>query len=201
MKKALLRVANCENVTERNPAEEARLALTKKGKYGKPEIVVFSEISWLRLGDLALELGFDWLQVGQRGSPEAGVGIASRWELDPIGILVGSRPTAEGGGVRMRPILGAEVAGLPVPIWAIHAPPPDSPMARDRYFARARQCRGVMAGDWNRRPDWMRDHMKRDYRGIGVLGTLAAPRIQLGIPAPVGIRSDHKAVDQPLRWR
>jgi len=199
--KALLRVANLEGVSERNPAKEARLALTLPGKRGLPDIVVFSEASWLNLEPLARDFGFHSVQYGEQGSPEAGVAIASRFELEPVGILVGSNPSGSGKtAVRMRPIVGADAKGLPVPIWAVHAPPLRSTAARAAYVARAKSCRGVMAGDWNLSVDWMEQNMQRHYRGNGVLGVLAPPRIRLLSPSTVDIDSDHPGVDIPLRW-
>lgn len=200
MTRRIARIANCQNVSERRPQDEARLALTKPGKYGIPHIVLLSEISWLDLAALCDDLGWHSVQHGEKGSPEAGVGIAARVPLEPLGMLVGSKPTSEGvGGVRMRPILGAEVWGQP--FWSIHAPPPDSPQAREEFTRRARCCRGVVAGDWNRDSDWMRANFARDYRGHGVLGLLAPSRLRSGKAETVAIASDHLAVDVPLHFR
>lgn len=197
MSQVVSRVANCEGVSERKPIDEARLALTKRGHYGLPDIVFLSEISWLDLAALAHELGWHAIQHGTKGSPEAGVGIACRVKIEPLGLLVGSKATAEGdGGVRMRPIVGGRAWGLPW--WAVHAPPPDSPEARAAYINQARFCAGTIGGDWNREPDWMRHTTQRAYRGDGVLGIIT-PRVrEPGPVATVDIDSDHRAVDVPL---
>lgn len=195
--KIIVRPANCQGVSERDPAEEARLALTKRGKYGLPDLVFFSEIAWLDLDRLCDDVG-GWhaLQLGTRGSPEAGVGLAARVPLIPLDMVVGSRPTREGRGVRLRPIVGAEAWGLP--FWAVHPPPPSSPRARRAYVAAARSRPGTLGGDWNHPVAHMRRTSERAYRGDGVLGVLAPQRFRPGKAEPLHIRSDHRAVDVPL---
>ena len=196
--RVVLRVANCEGVSERDPEHEARLALTKPGEYGEPDVVAFSEVSWCDVAAVARRYAdeFAVVQHGERGSPEAGVGIAARDGIEALGSVIGSRPTGEGGGIRLRPIVGAEKDGEDW--WAVHPPPPRAPNARREYFKRARPCRGIVAGDWNRPPWWMRATSVRNYRGIGVLGVLVPRRVRAGRARPVDIGSDHPAVDVPL---
>lgn len=194
----IARVANGQNVTEPKPWDEALLALTKPGKYGLPWIVFFSEIAWLDLEDLCADIG-GWhaLQHGERGSAEAGVGLACREPIDALPLIVGSRPTNEGdGGVRLRPITCGIVRGHH--FGAVHAPPPDSPNAREDYINRARLCPGTLGGDWNRDPAWMRRNSTRAYRGDGVLGILTPSARRPGAAETVAIKSDHLAVDVPL---
>lgn len=197
--RVLTRVANCQGVSERAPWDEARLALTKPSKHGgRPDLVFFSEIAWLDLAALARELG-DWhvIQLGERGSAEAGVGLAARVPLEPLPLIVGSRATREGaGGVRMRPLVGG--VGWGTELRAVHAPPPDSPNAREDYMAQARRCEGVLGGDWNRDPEWMRRTSVRAYRGQGACGVLAPHDLRPGRAKTVDIDSDHLAVDVPL---
>lgn len=184
----VVRVANAENVSERRPQDEAHLALTKPGAYGLPDVVLFSEVSWLNLRALA---GPEWhvVQMGARGSAEAGVAIASRLPMRRAGLTIGSRPVP---GVRMRPILTARTIRR---MSAVHAPPPRTPFARALYLARVRLTRGLVGGDFNVAPAQMRRRFGRKYRGIGVLGALVPRWWKVSRPRPVDIDSDHPAVD------
>jgi hypothetical protein len=202
MTRALGRVANCEGVSEREPWEEAILALTKKGRRGLPDVVFFSEIAWLDLEQLCREVG-GWhpVQHGERGSAEAGVGLAARVPLRPLQLRVGSQAAPEEGrrGVRMRPIVGARAPEWGGPaLWAVHAPSNDTPQAQREYLRRARSCPGTLGGDWNRDVRWMQETSARKYRGHRVLGVLGPGRIVGERVTTVDIDSDHLAVDVPL---
>lgn len=197
-RRIVLRIANCEGVSERRPADEAKAALTKPGEHGLPDVVLFSEVSWLNLSLLARlnTPDFRTLQMGNPGDPDAGVAIASRDPLRKPSLAIGSERTSEGGGIRMRPMIGARTYGTP--FTGVHPPPPRSPIARLRYIARARTRRGIVGGDWNQDPKWMRRTSLRKYRGIGVLGVLIPRHIKAGKATSVDIGSDHLAVDVPL---
>ena len=192
--KRLDRVANCENVSERDPWEEAWLAVTKPGPHGIPDVVYLSEVAWLDGDELARRAGVHALQRGERGSPEAGVALVSRRPIHRPQLVIASRAAP---GVRDRPLVGGRTHGRTS--WSGHAPPPDNPAARQEFIDNARRRRGLVGCDWNRDPEWMREHMERQYRGVGVLGLLIPVDCEAGPAAPVPIRSDHYAADVPVR--
>lgn len=201
-KHLVVRVANCAAVSAPREADHcAIMAMTKAGKYGVPDVVLFSEVSPVNLHRLAMlhAVGSDVVQYGEMGSPEAGVGIVSRALIRKRRTLIGSARTSEGGGIRMRPFASAKTGGL----WfhAGHAPPPRSPVARAVYIARARALRGAVGCDWNQPPQWMRRTSLRRYRGIGVLGLLVPVAWKSTHAQAVEIGSDHPAVDVRLTRR
>lgn len=203
MKSYVIRVANSAAVS--NPREAAyctRLALTKPGRHGVPDVVLLSEVSPVNVSQVALlhAVGMEVAQYGPSGSAEAGVAVASRLPIRKRSMALGSARTSEGGGIRMRPLVGVKVKGLP---WlrAGHAPPPRSPVARAVYLSRARTLRGFVGADWNQPPTWMKRTSVRAYRGIGVLGLLVPLRWKAEDPSPVDIGSDHPAVDVKVTVR
>lgn len=148
----VLRIANCEGVSERRPGDEARLALEKPGHFGLPDVVLFSEVSWLDVVELARRSGWHAHQEGDRGTPAAGVAVATREPFKkPLRTVLGSRAVP---GVRARPIVGVRAYG--VSWWAVHAPPGRNPVMRAVYIARAVARRGVKGGDWNRDVPFMK---------------------------------------------
>lgn len=191
----VVRVANCQGVSERHPEDEARLALTTPGKFGLPDVVLLSEVSWLEVGQVAHEARMDHIQYGERGDPEAGVAIVTRGESGPLSprLHIGSRAVP---GVRMRPLVSARAYGAK--FTAGHAPPPRTPVARALYLARVRATGGIVGLDSNQSPAWMRRSFVRKYRGIGVLGVLVPRRWQASEASPLDIGSDHLAVDVRL---
>lgn len=196
MRTLVVRVANCAAVSA--PAHAAHcaiMAMTKAGDYGVPDVVLFSEVAPVNIAQVALlhAVGSEVIQYGTSGSPEAGVAIVSRLPIDKRSMAVGSARTSEGGGIRMRPLVGGKIAGLW--FWSGHAPPPRSPIARALYIARARACRGSLGADWNSDPKWMRRTSTRKYRGEGVLGLLTPRRLKVSRARTVPIGSDHLAVD------
>lgn len=201
-KRLVVRVANAQGVSESHPEDETRLALTLAGEYGVPDVVLLSEVSWCNVANVALRhaVGSGVVQYGERGTPEAGVAVVARLPIRKRPMLEGSPRTSEGGGIRMRPIVGGTIAGW-CPAWAIHAPPPRSPQAQANYVRRARQRHGIVGGDWNYPADWMHEHSARQYRGIGVLGLLVPDRLEPSPAKPVNIGSDHPAVDVVLTRR
>lgn len=194
--RVVVRVANCAGVTApRNARYVARQALTKPGVHGVPDLVLLSEVSPVSVAEVARHhaAGAYVVQRGRVGSPEAGVAVVSRLPIRPKRSIVGS--PAVRGKVRMRPILGASIGRLPV--WAIHAPPGRSPVARALYIARARRRGGLCGGDWNQPPRWMRRTTRRKYRGLpgDVLGLMIPRRYRASKAVGVDIGSDHLACD------
>ena len=96
----------------------------------------------------------------------------------------------------MRPLVGARI--FRVAFRAIHVPPKRAPIAQTAYFARVRASRGIVGGDFNAAPRWMRRSFVRKYRGVGVLGLLVPRRIKASKGLPVDVGSDHPAVDVVL---
>lgn len=194
--RVVLRVVNAQGVSERRPQDEITAGILEPSVYGEVNVWLLCEIAWADLEGIARKHGLHALHYGERGSAEAGVGILSR---EPIGqplMRVGSRAVP---GVRMRPFCSGRTYGLSVT--AAHAPPPRTPVARALYLRQIRHIGGVVAGDFNQRPDLMRAHFKRQYRAIGVLGVLVPPRWKSSPAKPVDIGSDHPAVDVVLRRR
>ena len=198
----VIRIANCAGVS--NPRLTGfcvRMALTTPGLRGLPDVVIFSEVSPVNVAAVARKHAPGWyvVQRGRVGSPAAGVAIASRAPIRSARSLVGS---VAGFGIRMRPILSGSTLGARVT--AVHAPPARAPLSRARYIARARTRRGLVGGDWNRRPGWMRRTSTRTYRGIGVLGALVPRHWAASKASGVDIASDHPAVDVVVHipaWR
>lgn len=197
----VLRVYNSAAVSAPRMATHCtRRALTQAGDYGVPDVTLGSEVAPVNVAQVALihAVGTHVIQHGESGSPEAGVAIASRYPINRGRLVVGSPRTSEGGGIRMRPILGGVVLGLPVS--AIHAPPPRADDARLAYVRRARAQHGIVGGDWNLEADWMHDKSVREYRGIGVLGAVIPDRVTATRARPVDIGSDHPACDIRITW-
>lgn len=199
----VVRVANAAAVSAPRYAHHcARRALTQPGKYGVPDVVLLSEVSPVGVSQVALihAVGMEVAQYAPAGSPQAGVAVASRLPIRKRAMSEGSARTSEGGGIRMRPWVGAKVKGLP---WmrSGHAPPKRAPLARARYIGRARALTGILGADWNSDPRWMRRTSARQYRGIGVLGLLVPLRWKASKAAPCDIGSDHDAVDVVLTKR
>lgn len=201
-RRIVVRVANCAGVS--NPRLTGfcvRMALTEPGIHGLPDVVLLSEVSPVNVAAVARKHAPGWyvVQRGRVGSPAAGVAIASRAPIRSARSLVGS---VAGFGIRMRPVLSGSTLGARVT--AVHAPPARAPLSRARYIARARTRRGLVGGDWNRRPGWMRRTSTRTYRGIGVLGVLVPRHWAASKASGVDIGSDHPAVDVVVHipaWR
>lgn len=195
-RRLVVRVANSAAVSAPKFAHHCtRRAITQAGYFGVPDVVLLSEVAPVNVAQVALlhAVGSEVVQYGTGGSPEAGVAIVSRLPIARRKMAVGSARTSEGGGIRMRPLVGAKIAGLW--FWAGHAPPPRSPVARALYLARARMTSGLIGADNNQPPDWMRSHFGRKYRGNGVLGLLVPRRLKASKAHGVDIGSDHLAVD------
>ncbi len=193
---AIMRPANAQGVSEPNPWEEAHLAATKKGQFGRPDILFLSEVSFLNAEALGDQLDMFSLQFGERGSPEAGLAILSTWPIRRPKIIIAT--DAVPGEVRMRPIIGGSIQEMPC--WAIHAPPPRTPEARARYVRIARNRKGSVCGDWNFPEQWMHSHSGRAYRGEGALGLLVPERATASSAHPIRIKSDHLAMDIKVSW-
>ena len=196
-RRLVIRIANCAGVSNRRLTGFCvRMALTTPGLHGLPDVVIFSEVSPVNVAAVARKHAPGWyvVQRGRVGSPAAGVAIASRAPIRSARSLVGS---VAGSGIRMRPILSGSTLGGR--FTAVHAPPARAPLSRARYVARARTRRGLVGGDWNRRPRWMRRTSTRTYRGIGVLGALVPRHWAASKASGVDIGSDHPAVDVVVR--
>lgn len=198
--RVVVRVANCAGVTApRRARHVARQALTKPGVHGVPDLVLLSEVSPVSVAEVARHhaAGAYVVQRGRVGSPEAGVAVVSRLPMMARRPVTGSPATREGGGIRMRPILGVRLGRASA--WSVHAPPARAPLARALYLARVRACRGLVGGDFNSPPRWMRGTYVRKYRGHGVLGLLIPRHWSASKATTVDIGSDHEAVDVLVR--
>lgn len=195
-----IRVLNAEGVSERRPQDEITAGILKPFAHGgEVDVWLLSEIAWADLDGIAERHGLHALHYGQRGSAEAGVGILSRHRILKPSLLQAVMSTREGGGIRMRPIASGRTGGLPVS--AIHAHPERAPIAQRAYMARVRLTPGIVGGDFNRDPAWMRANFKRQYRGIGVLGLLVPRKYHASEAKGVDVGSDHLAVDIQLERR
>lgn len=205
-----IRVANAQAVSEGDPAHEVYRALTVRGKFGRPWLVAFSEVSPLEVSDVGDELGFGTVQRGDPGSPRAGVALchdrrhAAR--RNAVRFKVGSAATSEGDGIRMRPILteryafhDGELYSRQVDASAIHNPPDRAPVAQADFMADVRNTPGLILGDFNENLATMKRATERQYRGIGVLGAIVPDWIEVSAAWPVDIDSDHAGVDLLLR--
>jgi hypothetical protein len=197
-RRTIYRPANAEGVSERDPAEEVKLALTKPGAIGVPDVVMLSEVSWLDVPALAERLDLYAVQFGGRGSPEAGVALVSRKPIRDAVLIAGSDA---GEGIRARGILVARTFGHTTA--AIHVPPLRATLAQESYLDRLRihGDAAIIGGDWNLPPMVVRRrYPERTYTGRGVLGVLMKPAAfdGLGATTPVNVRSDHPAVDVPV---
>lgn len=198
-RRTIYRPANAEGVSEREPAEEVTLALTKPGALGLPDVVMLSEVSWLNVPALAARHDWHAVQFGERGSPEAGVALCSREPIYGAQLVDGSAATSEGGGIRARGILLARTIHRDTA--AIHVPPGRARHAQAEYFDHLHRIDAdVIGGDFNASPLAVRRIFPaRTYTGRGVLGVLLLPGAfdGLGATTPVNVRSDHPAVDVP----
>lgn len=200
-----VRVANCAAVSAPKRARGCVVkALTEKNWHGGlPDVVLFSEVSPVNVELVAHNLGYDVVQFGKPGSPQAGVAIAVHRETmrrpHRTKYVLGSPATREGGGIRERPMVSAKVrpkeGARGVRVWAGHAPPPRSPLARALYMARTRGLRGAVGADFNMTSIAMRSSSERLYKGIGVLGLLVPVWAKASTAHAVEIGSDHSAVD------
>lgn len=204
--KVVVRVANSAAVHAPGRAKEVtRRALTKPGVHGIPDIVLLQEVAPVDVRELGRLTGHDVIQYGPIGSPQAGVAIAVR---HPIGqrrgrpqLVVGSRRTREGGGIRMRPLISEviTVRGSRVLRYASgHADPPRAPLANKEFMKAVRRQWGVVGGDFNHRIVGLRRILTRKVRGKGALALVVPPWVTCSKATGVEIGSDHLAVDVVL---
>lgn len=203
-----VRIANAAAVSARNYAGTCvlRAATTGTGRpRGLPSVILFSEVSPVSVRSLLRPWGYDVIQLGKIGSPEAGVAIAYRRDIfkaeEPT-LFVGSEATSEGGGIRMRPCLTVRLwteddrTGL---FTAGHVPPQRAREAARRYLGAFLRVGGLRGGDVNTEPGDMRKLARgAKYRAIKVLGLLVPKFIKARRATPVNIGSDHPAVDVPV---
>lgn len=199
----VVRIANCQGVSERNPGNEARRAMTHAGPYGLPDVVLFSEVANVDLRVIGHE--WDVLQKGAVGSASAGTALATRCatarRAHQSRYVIGSPATSEGGGIRERGIVSDRVrakGSRSIRAWSGHAPPPRAPIARARFLVTSRLLFGVFGGDLNTAAPLLRRRVTRKVRAVGVLGLLVPRWIPCSPPEPVDIGSDHMAVDVVL---
>lgn len=192
----VVRVVNAQGVSERRPQDEIEKAIVRRSRWGSVDVWLLCEIAWADLEHIAARRGLYALQYGDRGSPDAGVGILSRKPITKARKLRGTVATREGRGVRDRPLVSGRTFG--VRFTAGHAPPASSPVARGLFIARARLARGVVGCDWNRGKAWMRASSRRLYRGVGVLGVLVPRRLSPSRASSRYVGSDHLTCDVRL---
>lgn len=201
-----VRIANAAAVSARNYAGTCvlRAGVTMTARDHLPSVILFSEVSPVNVRALLHPWGYSVIQLGECGSPEAGVAIAYRRDIfkaeEPT-LFVGSEATSEGGGIRMRP-------GLTVRLWtegdrtglftAGHVPPKRARDAAGRYLSRFLRVGGLRGGDVNTDPSEMRKKARSKYRAIEVLGLLVPKHMKARKATPVNIGSDHPAVDVPV---
>lgn len=206
------RVANARGVT--TPVLAGRItrrALTQPGHFGKPWIVTLCEVAPVDVREVTDSLDrWEAVQRGDVSSPHAGVAICHNRRhverLHDVRFKVGSSATAEGGGIRMRPILTERyrafdhgVHARDVDLSSVHNPPDRAARAQVDFMADVRLTGGIVAGDFNEAVTAMKDSTARQYRGIEVLGAIVPRWIDVSTAWPVDIGSDHEAVDVLLR--
>lgn len=189
----VIRLTNADGVhAPQRTAGIVRRALTTEGEFGLPDFVLFSEVAPVSVLDVARTVApeIDVVQRGKTGSPEAGVAIAAMWQITFLASVLGS---PEGEGIRRRPILGA-LCGL-LRLWACHAPPGYAPVRQALYLARLRARRGLVGGDMNKTPRWMRAAYGRKVRGAEVMCLLVPATWRASKAVPVALGSGHPGVD------
>lgn len=204
-----VRIANAAAVSRRRFAATCviRALTTETARKLLPAVILFSEVSPVHMRQLVKNWGFlyEVIQLGEPGSPEAGVAIAYRRDIfkaeEPT-LTVGSEATSEGGGIRMRPCLTVRLwteddrTGL---FTAGHTPPGRAWEAAKKFMRKFLRVGGLRGGDLNHTPAEVRAMARRSkYRAIEVLGLLVPKHIKARKATPVNIGSDHPAVDVPV---
>lgn len=191
-----IRLCNADGVhaPKRTP-DIVRRALMTPGDFGVPDFVLFSEVSPVSVLDIArtVDPAISVVQEGRSGSPEAGVAIAALWPIELLRLIVGSPATSEGGGIRMRPLLGALCGRLR--LWAVHAPPGRAPRARALFLSRVRPRRHLVGGDMNRSLRWVQRLTGRKVRGAEVMCLVLPPLWRATAARPVNVGTSHPALD------
>lgn len=143
------------------PARVRRIwarARRRPGPWGIPDLVLATEMADVDAARQAPDPWQVW-QHGPVGSPDSALVIAAgpRVRIAHVGLLPGTPATGEGGGIRARPILRAEVVvdeDAPHQ-WATavvlgHAPPARAATARGRYLDAMGDVAGqIKVGDLN----------------------------------------------------
>lgn len=191
--KRIIRVFNAEGASEAKPWDEVEAAIIAASELGDVDVWLGCELAWADLETIAERHLLHALQSGERGSPEAGVGILSRTPLRRPRFRIGSKAVA--GQVRDRPLLSARTLGKK---WtAGHAPPGRTPVARARYLGAMALLGGFIGADVNQLPRWMRENFRRQWVSLDgeVLGLLVPRGVRVGRVRRVFIGSDHFALD------
>ena len=202
----IVRVANCKSVSAPTATATAiyRTALTKRGHYGVPHIVLAMECS-----DFDAELEAEKLarEAIQYGGPGDLALRGSALAFDPAHVrLLTRRPPIEtspaGDGTRSRYTVRARLNANGHREWwnAGHTPPDRSPSEQRQWFARSKHIDGIFGADFNDRPDFLDPRYGRQVCAIRgeVLGLLVPKRIPVSATRPVDIGSDHLGQDTVL---
>lgn len=199
--------ANCASVSmgPRRSLRALRKAV-KKAKRRNVDIVCVSEAAdWLVRDHVDLDV-WDVYQFGELGSPESGLALVVRKDRARAlnaHQVIGSRETSEGGGIRMRPILLADIQVLRSGEWVnagnvavVHSPPNRAPRARAEYEAAlAKVDADYKVGDFNRTRAQLKAYMRyQRIRSNGVISVTVSKRHKAGRARGIRHRSDHLAV-------
>lgn len=203
-------VTRVENAGAVHAPHRARLCVLKSGvrrnRRGElPHVILHAEVSPVRVRGVLWRYGYETIQFGERGSPEAGVALSylrDVFKAEEPTLEVGSEATAEGDGIRMRPILTARLwteddrTGL---FSVGHVPPKRAPKAAAEFMRKFLRLGGVKGGDVNTDPKVMRARLKGKYRAVNVLGVAVPLEWDAKAAVPVNTGSDHLSVDVPMR--
>lgn len=208
----VVRVANCASVSTSaaRATDTFKRALTTPGVYGLPDVVLGQEMSDVDAKTVATQVG-GWavIQHGAVGSPDSGLAIAMRQDRATATedqLLPGTPGTTEGGGIRRRPILQANLAidrGTPQG-WGArfasgHAAPGRAPKDRAAFLDVFKGLRArVRGGDLNVAARVAATVFRQRVFTIGVLHLVVARWIPAKGPEPVDHGSDHPGVDVVL---
>ena len=200
----VVRVANCASVSM--PLDHSRgnyvNALTKRGPYGLPHVVLAMECSDFDAELVAEFHQWEAVQYGATGSPQSGSVVAYDPERVALRVrrLVETSPAGDGVRARYTVRTRLDVNGHREWFNAGHAPPDRSQGPQAAWYRRAHQVSGILGADFNDRPDFMAPRFGRTYVGArgDVLGLLVPTRIPASTPKRVDIGSDHVAVDVVL---
>lgn len=210
----VVRTVNAMSVSAR-PARARRIwrrALTKRGRYGVPDLVLgceMSDVDAQAVADATAPGVWQVVQRGELGSPDSALVIAvrrSRGLLADVQLLPGTPATSEGGGIRRRPILTARVYidRTTAAAWSFraavtHTAPPRAPRARAAGLRALRQVRALLvAGDLNVGVRAALRALGRRVAGVRPIFVGVRRWVPTAPAAAVQLGGDHKGVDTVL---